>query len=105
MSKKNKKVAVAMSGGVDSSVAAALLKKQGYFVIGVFMKFWHEADNKAENKCCSLEAYEDARPVAEKLNIPLYTFNFKQDFKKQVVDDFLKQYQIVSAQDLMYNYL
>jgi len=82
-----------MSGGVDSSVAAALLKQQGYFVIGVFMKFWNEADNKIENKCCSLDAYEDARRVAEKLNIPIYTFNFKNDFKKQVVDDFLKQYQ------------
>lgn len=82
-----------MSGGVDSSVAAALLKKQGYVVIGIFMKFWNESDEKTENKCCSLDAYEDARRVAEKLNIPLYTFNFKKDFKKTIVDDFLKQYQ------------
>lgn len=83
-----------MSGGVDSSVAAALLKKQGYVVIGIFMKFWNEADNRSENKCCSLDAFNDAQKVANQLGIPLYTFNFKKDFKKQIVDDFLKQYQM-----------
>lgn len=93
MAIKNKKVAVAMSGGVDSSVAAALLKKQGYDVMGIFMKFWHESDSNLENKCCSLDAFSDASRVARQLGIPIYTFNFRQDFKKAVVDDFLKNYQ------------
>ena len=94
---KKYKVAVAMSGGVDSSVAAALLKKQGYQVIGFFMHFWSEPhfakQQSPANKCCSLDAYNDARRVAEVLNIPLYSLNFNLDFKKAVVDDFLKQYQ------------
>jgi tRNA-specific 2-thiouridylase len=92
---KNKKVTMAMSGGVDSSVAAAILKKQGFDVIGVFMKFWHEnvTQTDAENKCCSFEAYSDARRVAQKLGIPLYTMNMKVPFKKWVVDYFLKEYR------------
>ncbi|MBD3359773.1 MAG: tRNA 2-thiouridine(34) synthase MnmA, partial [Candidatus Buchananbacteria bacterium] len=74
MPKTNQKVAVAMSGGVDSSVAAALLKKQGYQVIGIFMHFWqdpHYAEKQTiANKCCSVDAKNDARRVAEILNIP-----------------------------------
>lgn len=96
MVKKNKKVMVAMSGGVDSSVAAALLKKQGFNVVGVFMRFWSEPAgnaNCAMNKCCSFEAYNDARRVAQKLGIPIYTLNMKAPFKKLVVDYFLKEYQ------------
>lgn len=107
---KRKKVIVAMSGGVDSSVAAALLKKQGYDVIGVFMRFWAESGdgwrgssrqvniqkdaNKYAgiNKCCSFEAYSDARQVANKIGIPLYTLNLKVPFKKWVVNYFLKEY-------------
>lgn len=87
---------MAMSGGVDSSVAAAILKKQGYEVIGVFMRFWaDESLRRAEaiNKCCSFEAYSDARRVAQKLGIPIYTMNLKIPFKKWVVDYFLKEYQ------------
>ena len=92
MSKKT--VAVAMSGGVDSSVAAYLLKKQGYDVVGLFMHFWADPEfKKAENKCCSLEAREDARRVAKQLGFPLYTLNFDKDFKKTIVDDFIKQYE------------
>lgn len=95
---KNKpRVIVAMSGGVDSAVAAALLEKQGYDVIGVFMKFWADQNNedgkKVINKCCSLEAAEDARKVAEKLGFPFYVLNFKTTFKEVVVDDFLKQFE------------
>ncbi len=97
MSDKKNKVAVAMSGGVDSSVAAALLKKQGYEVIGIFMHFWsdpHYAQKQTiANKCCSIDAETDARRVAEKLNIPLYTINLDQDFKKYIVDNFLNEYK------------
>lgn len=97
MSKEKQKVAIAMSGGVDSSVAAALLKKQGYEVIGIFMHFWsdpHYAQKKTiANKCCSIDAETDARRVAEKLNIPLYTINLDHNFKKYIVDNFLDEYK------------
>ena len=96
MEKQKEKVMVAMSGGVDSSVAAALLKKQGFDVVGVFMRFWSEPAGGAHgalNKCCSFEAYSDARRVAQKLGIPIYTLNMKVPFKKLVVDYFLKEYQ------------
>jgi len=88
-----KRVVLAMSSGVDSSVAAALLKKQGYDVVGVFMHFWKEpgSDSLRENKCCSLESQEDARKVARKLGIPLYTVNAAKEFKKEVVDYFLEE--------------
>ncbi len=93
--KKNKKVIVAMSGGVDSSVAAALLKKDGFDVIGVFMKFWSEPDKKGivcvANRCCSPESEKRARLVCEKLDIPFYIFNFEKEFKKKVVDYFIKE--------------
>lgn len=83
-----------MSSGVDSSVAAALLKKQGYDVVGVFMHFWKEpaSDSLIENKCCSLESLEDARKVCQILGIPLYTANAEKEFKKEVVDYFLEEY-------------
>jgi tRNA-specific 2-thiouridylase len=97
MTKKKNKVAVAMSGGVDSSVAAALLKKQGFNVIGIFMHFWsdpHYAEKQTiANKCCSIDAKIDARRVAELLGIPLYTFNLDQDFKKYIVENFLNEYK------------
>jgi len=86
------KVIVAMSGGIDSSVAAALLKKAGYPIIGVFMKFWsapNVSGDSTENRCCSSESENRARRVAQFLGIPFYTFNFKNDFKKKVVIPFL----------------
>ncbi|HBA36900.1 TPA: tRNA 2-thiouridine(34) synthase MnmA [Candidatus Falkowbacteria bacterium] len=91
---KSPRVLVAMSGGVDSSVAAQLLKEQGYKVAGVFLHFWKDetAGGQKENRCCSAESLLDARAVAAKLEIPLYTFNFSRQFKKTVVDDFLGQY-------------
>jgi tRNA-uridine 2-sulfurtransferase len=98
MSSKKLKVAVGMSGGVDSSVAVALLKDQGYEVIGIFMHFWtdpHYSETQTiANKCCSIDAKVDARRVAEKLGIPLYTLNLGQDFKKYIVTDFLEQYKM-----------
>ncbi len=93
--KKKIKIAVAMSGGVDSSVAAALLVKQGYDVMGVFMHFWFEPPKEQfhldnfVNRCCSLEAEKMARGVCEKIGIPFYTLNVAEDFKKAVVDYFL----------------
>lgn len=84
-----------MSGGVDSSVAAALLHKQGYDVIGVFMHLWAESPKEGHefdefvNRCCSLEAERMARSVCEKIGIPFYTLNLAAEFKKAVADDFL----------------
>ncbi len=91
---KDKKVLVAMSGGVDSSVATQLLVDQGYQVAGIFLNFWKEEGlgNKAENRCCSLESLMDAKNVAAKIGIPLYTFDFSKPFKKTVVDNFLEEY-------------
>jgi tRNA-specific 2-thiouridylase len=91
--KKKKRVVLALSSGVDSSVSAALLKKQGYDVVGFFMHFWKDPEENelVENKCCSIEAFEDARKVAQILDIPLYTINAAKEFKKEVVDYFLQE--------------
>ena len=96
--KTNKRAVVAMSGGVDSSVSAALLKKQGYDVIGVHMKFWHERrsssvgkSGKGFNRCCTPDSEKIARLAAKKINIPFYVFNLEKEFKKRVVDYFLKE--------------
>ena len=83
-----------MSGGVDSSVAAAFLKKAGFNVVGAFMKFWSPSEKgKAENRCCSTESETRARKVAEILNIPFYVFSFEKEFKKKIVDYFLEEYK------------
>ena len=85
------KVVVGMSGGVDSSVAAYLLKEQGYDVIGVTMQIWQdeEAAVQAENGgCCGLSAVEDARQVAQVLQIPHYVMNIKKEFQEKVIDYF-----------------
>ena len=91
-----KKVVIGMSGGVDSSVAAYLLKEQGYEVIGLTMQIWQEEDPKdiEENGgCCGLSAVMDARRVATQLNIPHYVMNFREDFKKYVIEDFIEEYK------------
>lgn len=92
MVKKKLKVIVGMSGGVDSSVAAALLKKQGYEVIGVFMKNW--SDNFAVlDDCPWQQDLADAQSVAKKLSIPLEVFNFEQQYKRRVIDYFFEEYK------------
>lgn len=93
---KKKKVVVGMSGGVDSSVAAYLLKEQGYDVIGVTMQIWQdeEYDMQAEKGgCCGLSAVDDARRVAEQIGIPYYVMNFKVPFKEKVIDYFVSEYE------------
>ncbi len=90
-----KKVVVGMSGGVDSSVAAWLLKEQGYDVIGVTMQIWQEEDSisiEENGGCCGLSAVEDARRVAAKLDIPYYVMNFREEFKEKVIDYFVDEY-------------
>lgn len=87
-----KKVVVGMSGGVDSSVCAYLLKEQGYEVIGMTMQIW-EKDTSSEGSCCGLSAVEDARRVCQMLDIPHYVVNFRQDFKEQVIDYFINEYE------------
>lgn len=89
-----KKVVIGMSGGVDSSVAAYLLKEQGYDVIGVTMQVWQEDKEYEEREggCCSLSAVEDARRVADKLGIPFYVLNFRRSFKEKVIDYFVDEY-------------
>lgn len=91
----SRKVVVGMSGGVDSSVAAWLLKEQGYDVIGVTMQIWQDEDTEvqeAEGGCCGLSAVDDARRVAMDLGIPYYVMNFKEEFRKNVMDYFVGEY-------------
>lgn len=90
-----KKVVVGMSGGVDSSVAAYLLKQQGYDVVGVTMQIWQDEEETVQQEnggCCGLSAVEDARRVAHDLGIPYYVMNFKAEFKDKVMDYFASEY-------------
>ena len=91
-----KRVLTAMSGGVDSSVAAALLSDQGYEVIGVTMQVWDYSDKDCEQgfgTCCSSVDVEDARRVAQILNIPFYVMNCEEEFKEKVINPFMDSYQ------------
>ena len=95
------RVVVALSGGVDSSVAAALLVEQGYEVIGVMLRLWSELLSPtlsggpieaATNRCCSVESIHDARSVADKLGIPFYVLNAEETFEREVVRPFIATY-------------
>ena len=90
-----KKVIVGLSGGVDSSVAAWLLKQEGYEVIGVTMQIWQDEEETVQEEnggCCALSAVDDARRVAQLLDIPYYVMNFKKEFKTNVMDYFTREY-------------
>jgi tRNA-specific 2-thiouridylase len=88
------RIVIAMSGGVDSSTSAAILKDEGYDVIGISMQIWDYSAESTERfgTCCSLDDINDARRVAEKLGIPFYVLNLEEDFKKKVVDYFISEY-------------
>lgn len=91
----SERVVVGMSGGVDSSVAAALLVEQGFDVIGITMRLWTEArpeDYTGRSQCCAIEDIGDARRVAQRLGIPHYTLNLERPFRQFVVDQFIDEY-------------
>lgn len=95
-----KKVVVGMSGGVDSSVAAFLLKEHGFDVVGVTMRIWQEQNGEAgnsierEGSCCGISAAEDARRVAAQLDIPFYVMDFREEFDKNVIQYFINEYRM-----------
>lgn len=88
------RVLLGMSGGVDSSVSAVILKEMGYEVIGATMKLWENKEcPEAEGSCCSFSAVYDAKRVCDQLNIPHYTLNCEKEFKEHVIDDFVDCYK------------
>jgi tRNA-uridine 2-sulfurtransferase len=97
---RGERVVCAMSGGVDSSVAAALLKEQGYDVVGIMLRLWSEpvapvlagTHEAATNRCCSVASLDDAAAVADKLGIPFYVVNVEAPFKQRVVDTWIDAY-------------
>ena len=91
--KNLEKIAIAMSGGVDSSVAASIIKEKGYQAVGISLQLWNysESDNRF-GTCCSLDDLADARRVAEKIGIPYYILNMEKKFKEEVVDYFISEY-------------
>src|SRR6201993_3063983 len=90
---ENVRIVVAMSGGVDSSVAAALLAEQGHEVIGVSMQLYDQSEGQTSfGSCCSIDDLHDARRVAAAIDIPHYILNFERQFDEQVVTNFVREY-------------
>ena len=89
---ERKKVVVAMSGGVDSSVAASLLVEQGFDVSGIMLKLWADECSERDNSCCPPEAIKQARDVAGRLGIPFYVLDVRDLFKERIVDSFIDAY-------------
>src|SRR6202050_1085714 len=92
-------IAVAMSGGVDSSTVAALLARQGHAIVGMTMQLWNQrrlpelaVEGGGTGRCCSLDDVYDARRVAEQVGIPYYVVNFEKQFEEQVVQPFVEEY-------------
>ncbi|MDX1462849.1 MAG: tRNA 2-thiouridine(34) synthase MnmA [Marinirhabdus sp.] len=92
--KKKQRVVVGLSGGVDSSVAAYLLQEQGYEVIGLFMKNWHDDSVTISNECPWLDDSNDAMLVAQKLNIPFQTVDLSEQYKERIVDYMFREYEM-----------
>jgi tRNA-specific 2-thiouridylase len=86
------RVVIAMSGGVDSSVAAALLLEQGYDVVGMMLRLWSEPGTQASNRCCTPESMGLARRVAAKLGIPFYAIDIQENFRQIIVEYFVDGY-------------
>ena len=89
---KKKKVIIALSGGVDSSVSAFLLKEKGYEVIGVFMKIWHENSNNSNEKCPWIEDSSYALEIAEQLNIPFHVVDLSNEYEKRIINYMFDEY-------------
>lgn len=93
MESNSKRVVVGLSGGVDSSVTAYLLQQQGYEVIGLFMKNWHDDSVTISKECPWLEDSYDAMLVAEKLGIPFQTVDLSEEYKQRIVDYMFAEYE------------
>jgi len=92
MTEKKPTILVAVSGGVDSSVVAAMLAEQGYPIIGVMLHLWSEAGKECENKCCTPQSMEEARKSAQTIGYPFHVIDAAEIFRKQIVQYFLDEY-------------